>query len=103
MKKQINWSGVLAVVLFLGFTVVSVSLVHYSYAWADEYSEALKYAMRVIGFIGSIYLPAKFIWAIAEVRHDREIEDLISSYDALWFTTRHGVVRPDDEDYKEDE
>jgi len=102
MKRFLTWDGILFTVLFLGFTVVSVSLVHYSYAWADEYSVALKYAMRIIGFIGTIYLPTKFVAVAMEVVNDEVIDDLQNSYNELWQQTVC-AGRPDDEDYKEDE
>ena len=84
MKKYLTWDAILGVVLFVGCAVVSVAFVHYSYDWADEYTPALKYSMRIIGFIGTIFFPAKFVACVKEVRHDEEMEQLNQDYYNEW-------------------
>lgn len=49
--KKIDILTILFVILGL---VCCTALVHYSYAWAEEYSEALKYSLRAIGFAGLV-------------------------------------------------
>lgn len=102
MKKFLTWDCILAVVLFVGFAIVSGAFIHYSYAWADEYSELLKYAMRVVGFIGIVFFPTKLVAGFMEIINSDVIDDLQEQYNELWQqTVRAG--RPDDEDYREDE
>lgn len=101
MKKYLTWDFVLGVLLFVGLTVVSVAFVNYSYACAEEYPLWLERAMRIVGFVGTVYFPAKLVWAITEMRNDDVIEDLQNAYNELW-TMDHRSVVPEDADYIEE-
>lgn len=101
MKKYLTWDFVLGVLLFVGLTVASIAFVHYSYAWAEEYPLWLERAMRIVGFAGSVYWPAKFVGVIMEMRNDEVIEDLQNAYNELW-TMGHRAVVPEDADYIEE-
>lgn len=98
MKKYLTWDYVLGVLLFVGLTVASVAFVHYSYAWAEEYPLWLERAMRIVGFIGTLYFPAKLVWVITERRNDEIIDELQSDYNELWARDHRAGV-PDDADY----
>lgn len=98
MKKYLTWDFVLGVLLFVGLTVASVAFVHYSYAWAEEYPLWLERTMRIVGFAGSVYWPAKLVGVITEMRNDEVIEDLQNAYNELWARDHRAGV-PDDADY----
>lgn len=70
MKKNIDWSLVLGIALFVGFTVLSVVLVDASYDLDAVYGDALKYAMRIVGYIGVLVLPSRLVGALVEMRDD---------------------------------
>lgn len=106
MKIHVKWDCILAVVLFIGAAFMSGACIHYSYALADEYSELLKYALRVVGFIGVVYFPARLVAGLNELQNTEIIEDLQDSYNGLcqeFVKKAKSAHIPDDEDYKEDE
>lgn len=91
MKKYLNWDFAGVAVLMIGCAVACIAFVHYSYAWSDEYSVALKYAMRIIGFVGTVFFPTKFVSFIVELENEEVIEDLERDYNELaQFIYDHG-------------
>lgn len=84
MKKYLKLDVVLSVLFFLDCTVVSVAFVHYSYAWADYYSVFLEHAMRVLGFMGSVFFPCLLVYGFCTMKTDDIIEDLHRTYSELY-------------------
>lgn len=75
MKKFLSLDFILGVVLFVGMTVVSVAFVHYSYAWADEYPKWLEHAMRIVGFIGTVFFPVRLATGVQSWIEETEEEE----------------------------
>ena len=73
MKKYLNFEFIMGTILFIGLTVIGIAFVFYSYAWSDEYSETLKYFLRIGGIISAVGYP--FIYGISVSEYAISMED----------------------------
>lgn len=64
--KKITFMDVLTVLFMVGCIVVSAALLNESYVGDEEMPNALRVGMRIIGYVGCIWLPYVFGKAIVD-------------------------------------
>ena len=75
MKKYLTFEFIFGTILFIGLTVIGIAFVFYSYAWSDEYSEALKYVLRIGGAISAVGYPLIYGISVSEYAISMEDEE----------------------------
>ena len=65
--KKINFDRISVVAFVVAVVTACIAMVHYSYVWADEYSDGLALAMRIVAFAAF----ATIIYRFAEWREER--------------------------------